>query len=369
MIYFRFIDDIFIATLKEFNINNLTSNFDYLTLNVVSSDVVNFLDLDIKLCKYTNRLNFSVYIKPTNTFSYLDTSSNHPKFIFKNIPKTLFIRIRRICSDLSDYLFYARKLFSQLVIRGYDPNYLTKIIRIIAALDRSDIIKYKLKVNKFSNSNILFINEFDVNNHELNKSIKNSFLLNFKDHKLFKDFQFNLINSVKPNISSILVHNFKVFKKTKFFFKKCKDVKCTVCPYASDQSFHFLGDFPLPVMCNSNCKSVGAIYVLMCLKCNYFYIGETIDFQRRLKTHLRSMKNGLPVSVVEAHFHNDAHVPSRDFRFFIFKNNILKERERWDLENHLIYLFEQLNMNLLNDKRHDIFKYKINSNLFSLTSN
>ena len=44
-----------------------------------------------------------MYIKPTNTFSYLLTNSNHPEFIFNNIPKSLFIRIRRICDSLIDY--------------------------------------------------------------------------------------------------------------------------------------------------------------------------------------------------------------------------------------------------------------------------
>ena len=61
-------------------------------------------------------------IKPTNTFSYLITSSNYPKFIFKNIVKSLFIRIRRICSDFSDYLYFSRLLTFQLQKRGYSNN-------------------------------------------------------------------------------------------------------------------------------------------------------------------------------------------------------------------------------------------------------
>ena len=101
--YYRFIDDIFIATRKNFDINILKSSFD-INLNINSDKIVQFLDLNIYFCKYTKRLKFSLYIKPTNTFSYLFTDSNHPNYITNNIPKSLFIRIRRICSNFYDYV-------------------------------------------------------------------------------------------------------------------------------------------------------------------------------------------------------------------------------------------------------------------------
>jgi hypothetical protein len=69
-----------------------------------SLDIINFLDLYIKYDNLTNKLKFWIYTKPTNTFCYLLPSYNHPDRIFNNIIKSLFIRLRRICTDYSDFI-------------------------------------------------------------------------------------------------------------------------------------------------------------------------------------------------------------------------------------------------------------------------
>ena len=103
--YKRFIDDIFMIIKKGFNFEFLTESFGDLKLNIVNGPTVNFLDLNIWICKLTNRIRFKLYIKPTNTFCYLPTHSNHPSFIFENIPTSILIRPKRICSFYSDFLF------------------------------------------------------------------------------------------------------------------------------------------------------------------------------------------------------------------------------------------------------------------------
>jgi hypothetical protein len=54
-----------------------------------------FLDLEISFDSVINKLNFSLYIKPTNIFGYLLPSSNHPKNVFANILTSLIKRIRQ----------------------------------------------------------------------------------------------------------------------------------------------------------------------------------------------------------------------------------------------------------------------------------
>ena len=46
--YFRFIDDIFIDTYKDFDLENFKSYFLYLKLNIENNKTVIFLDLEIK---------------------------------------------------------------------------------------------------------------------------------------------------------------------------------------------------------------------------------------------------------------------------------------------------------------------------------
>jgi hypothetical protein len=98
LFYGRFIDDISLISNEKLNERDFKSYFLNLKLNIIQSKVINFLDLEISLDILTKKLNFSLYVKPTNTFCYLHINSNHPKFIFNNIPKSLLIRIRRICT-------------------------------------------------------------------------------------------------------------------------------------------------------------------------------------------------------------------------------------------------------------------------------
>jgi hypothetical protein len=89
-IYNRFLDDIFLCVKLNFNLENLFKYFPNLKLNVNSNETVNFLDLNISICKLTNKFQFSLYTKPTNIFNYLLCNSNHPNFIFKMMTKLCY---------------------------------------------------------------------------------------------------------------------------------------------------------------------------------------------------------------------------------------------------------------------------------------
>ena len=190
LIYYRFIDDIFTVVNHDFDINILKNFFGYLKLNVVGGKTVNFLDLNINLNSLTNKLNFSLYIKPTCTYSYVLSQSNHPSFIFKNIPKSIFFRIRRICSYLSDYLHFAHIFSLEFIKKGYDRDIVYKTSRMISDLDRDKILPYKNKQNKADFFEKLFFRlPFNFNYLNLDK-----FFYNYnKDSDYFSSF-FNNYN-------------------------------------------------------------------------------------------------------------------------------------------------------------------------------
>ena len=99
LFYGRFIDDISLISTEKLNERDFKSYFLNLKLNIIQSKVINFLDLEISFDILTKKLNFSLYVKPTNTFCYLHINSNHPKFIFNNIPKlelNLFFKISKV---------------------------------------------------------------------------------------------------------------------------------------------------------------------------------------------------------------------------------------------------------------------------------
>ena len=81
------------------------------------------------------------------TFSYLRTDSNHPSYIFKNIVKSLILRIRRNCSNISDYFYHCSYLHTNLLKRGYESALIVKLIRIFSKVDRFSLLPYKNKQN------------------------------------------------------------------------------------------------------------------------------------------------------------------------------------------------------------------------------
>ena len=59
--------------------------------------------LDIKGSIEGDGLCTSVHYKPTDSHSYLLYSSSHPSHAKNSIPYSQFLRLRRLCSDDSDF--------------------------------------------------------------------------------------------------------------------------------------------------------------------------------------------------------------------------------------------------------------------------
>jgi len=140
----RFIDDIFLVSREPIDLDDFLKYFIYLGLNFTKNDIINFLDLYIK------------YDKPTNTFGYLLPSCNHPDRIFNNIIKSLFIRLRRIYTDYSDFITASITLTSQLAKRNYSITKIKEIFIAISQTSRNDLLPYKIKDSLDFNKNILF---------------------------------------------------------------------------------------------------------------------------------------------------------------------------------------------------------------------
>ena len=114
LIWIRFIDDIFFiwhgdeASLKHFLnfCNNFAKNskmsstirFTY----SYSQQSVNFLDTTVKL-ETDGTISTTLFSKPTAAHNYLHSKSYHYPKSLRSIPKSQFIRIRRICTHLQDY--------------------------------------------------------------------------------------------------------------------------------------------------------------------------------------------------------------------------------------------------------------------------
>ena len=376
--YKRYIDDIFIAD-KNLNCENLKNNFSNLKLNINTNKKVQFLDLNIEVNEIKNKLDFSLYVKPTNTFQYLESTSNHPNFIFENIPKSLFIRLRRINSKYIDYIYYSNILINQLIKRGYKKRKLQKIKFQIGNIDREKLIPYKTKnrddFNKKNRINIKI-------NYDLNyKNMKNDLNLIFnkvkKDNKLNNNLKLNYINLLQPNLLMLVAKNFKLYKQNNKKTLKCEKADCKTCKYI--YTTNKINDTTLkniPIVSNGSCWSKNCVYILKCTRCNFYYIGQTKNFKKRMYTHIYNIKKFDPkISKFKRvlkplkydiykgsknktynngfqlykHFNESNHNLDRDFKYYIFKTGIKTKKKRLFIENDLINLFINSKEKLLND--------------------
>ena len=298
-------------------------------------------------------LTFSKYFKPTQTFSYLATNSNHSNHIFKNIPLSLFINVRRTCSYFSDFLFICNKLIDYLVKRGYELRTLIKIKNTVSKMDRFELIQYKNKTPfQISSNEILISFEFDYNLININKIFNNCIKKLYNDN--FKDFLFKKCLKFQPNISSLLIHNIYSFNFNNNIcnYHKCDNNNCKVCLYSLNFKYLLLnGYFYIPIFNNSNCKSSHIIYIIKCLKCNCYYIGQSYrTVEKRLYEHINNIKNFKCYeknnTVVSRHFNLKNH-SLEHFKFIIIDNNIDDDNLRLNCEARYIHLFLQLNQKIL----------------------
>ena len=156
-VWLRYIDDIFfvwtgdLQQLEHFlnfcnnfaKDNGFESNIQF--TSYYSENSVDFLDITIS--HQNGRLKTELFTKPTAAHLYLHRTSDHPHHTLKAGPKSQFIRIRRICSDMSDYDKHSMEFLKYYTMRGYQPHRLKEIIKEVRSMDREELLTPKAQNN------------------------------------------------------------------------------------------------------------------------------------------------------------------------------------------------------------------------------
>lgn len=119
-------------------------------------------------------------------------------------------------------------------------------------------------------------------------------------------------------------------------------------------------------MCNSSCHSINLVYIIYCNLCYNYYIGQTKNLKKRLDKHKRNIIKNLndeKTTKLIKHFNQSNHSID-NFKFFIFKNNLIELNIRLNQENQLIHLFLKLDIPILNEKIPKIDCHRNHSSLF-----
>ena len=144
----RFIDDIFViwthgeAELQLFNtyLNNCLPSIKFEI--DISPTTVNFLDVKVRLENEGN-IKTGLYTKPTDAHNHLSYKSCHPPKCKDSIPYSQFLRIRRICSDNSDFTNEARTMAGHFHRAGYPKKLLQEAFGKAYRLQRQELLEYK----------------------------------------------------------------------------------------------------------------------------------------------------------------------------------------------------------------------------------
>ena len=238
--------------------------------------------LDVELYKNNGCLNSREHRKETSACSYLLNTSAHPKHTFAGIVKSQLVRLRRICSDDSDFLNSVDALKVRCVNSGYNTAMVDRILAMAPSLVRNlvytppNVSKELLSVRLVVLSGTGYVNDFVKFSRRMNSL--------FKDSGLHID----IISSTSLSLSRLLFNN-----KEKQLSPHCTDSKCQVCKYdtlnVSGRITSSATGYSYAIDNTLKCTD-GGIYVVTGA-CHSQYTGKTVGFCKRFIEHLSTSKS------------------------------------------------------------------------------
>ncbi len=97
---------------------------------------ISYLDLIVRLGPEGN-ISTSLYTKGTDTPLYLHYTSSHPQYMKDSGPYSQLIRLRRLCSDYTDFLEKASEVCQHFKNRGYPESLLNKALEKVKGMNRT----------------------------------------------------------------------------------------------------------------------------------------------------------------------------------------------------------------------------------------
>ena len=317
--WFRFIDDVDMKWthgpenleifLQEANSFHPTIRF---TVEVSNEEHV-FLDTKSRLVG--NSMNVDLYTKPTDTHQYLLPSSCHPKHCSRNVPYSLALRIRRICSNPDTFESRATELSDQLRRRGYNIQSISTATSKARSQRRDDLLRYKPKPEP-SGTLIPFVLTYHpelpkvkeiVNKHwpiiesskRLNKIFPQKPIMAYRRPKSLRDILVHAKLNPDPSDDGPTGES-----------KPCGNKRCFTCKLMTPtQIAKSSSGASVKLKRQTNCKSANVIYLITCTQCGKQYVGETKRaLNERMNGHRSDWtKRRFQRSPVAEHFHLQNH--------------------------------------------------------------
>ena len=163
LVWYRYIDDVFLVwtfsvdDLREF-VDHLNSRLPTIKFTLEFSELqIAFLDTLVR--KIGTNIITDLYSKPTDSFDYLLYNSSHPQTCKDSIPYSQFLRVRRICSRLSDFDIHVTEMSRHFLRRLY-PIDLLEEAAILARRQDRDLMLNKPKTLKENKDQVFLITTY-----------------------------------------------------------------------------------------------------------------------------------------------------------------------------------------------------------------
>ena len=281
--YFRFLDDVFHAWLRSFDITQFYEIFENLDPNLkflfsALSTITNCLDITFKVVD--NMVVMDVYHKPTDSFNFLHHTSCHPLHTKDNIALSLGKRIVNIVSG--DYGPRLDQLKARLIQLGH-------------TIDRTftKIFEPKSMPTNDEENVLVFTQTFNPRHRFDPKIISNSLsqLPNPEMRKAFSKCRVVMGTRQPKSLGKMLIRSKFTPSPTQ---APTKEVGLYICKksciyhntgyFRPCTQFKF-GKFHWKYTRYFDCDSANVLYILICNNCWKFYIGETQETKQRTRKH------------------------------------------------------------------------------------
>ena len=333
-IWLRYIDDIFF--IWEHGKDELEKWLDYLnkshkTIKFTaeqSSVEINFLDTKVKVNQNEQKLYTDLYVKPTDTNSYLKYNSAHPPKCKDSLPYSQFLRIKRICKKNEDYEKHTNLKVKEFIEKGYPMKKLLETKEKVDELDRSKLLEPKSNSKKTDLETVFLTTTYREGYQYVPKIIKSNWDILARSCTTKETHRSTLrIGYKKPkDLRSYLIRaktEYDPIRKNSGegisagHNNKCNKKNCIYCTILDTGGEIYNDKRRMSSKHNITCNSSNVIYCIECTRCKSKYVGQTKrKIKDRLREHIYGIKNQKETDV-SYHFNTHGHKGKNDMKVYI----------------------------------------------------
>ena len=308
-LYLRFIGHQFIGHMNQYH-PTIKFTAEY------SRDKVSFLDTWVKISN-DGKIYTDLYSKPTDTHNYLHFSSCHPSHCKTGGPYGEFLRLRRNCSNMNDFLKHANERKLDYLRRGYPLDLIEESINKATNQNRERLLNPPHKSGTKKVNRVPLVITYNPANPNFMKTIKKYWplldlskkcklafteppLIAYRRNKNLNDklVRASAPTTKQPNNQAPV---YRCLSKTLF---------CIYCPKKDmpDQytSTHTGRSYTGPT--NYKCGVRNVIYLITCRKCQKQYVGQTYrPYKERISEHLSYARRKKMDTATGKHFSLPGH--------------------------------------------------------------